>query len=137
MAFLQKLKELPDTGTVSVACRTPRGLRLDLPHPDDPRQEIPFAVLRGWSIPEGTFHPGIVHKVGITTGVDAQKFKRWHELMVRAKFPLVVNGDIFAFAGEDDVKAKAREEQGRPQVNGRLDPENPGVGLKPDNRGED
>jgi len=139
MAFLQKLRELPDTGTVSVATRLPRGIRLDLPiDPDHPELgERPFAVLRGWSVPANTFNPYVVHRVGVTTGVDAAKFKQWHTIATRNKFSLVMDGMIFAYAAENDVRARAKEEEARPQINARLDPDNPGVGLVPSTRSED
>jgi hypothetical protein len=147
-----RLENLPDTGRVSVACKLPNGLRLDLPTDEKdeadrdaaykatrgsgqpfhypPIGEVPFATLRGFAVPYGQPALHVSGGYGITTGIDAQKFKRWYERMKAAKFPPVVNGLVFACAAEGVARDKATEQAELKSGLEPIDPNNPGRGVE-------
>ena len=156
--MITKLSDLPDTGTLTVACKLPRGLRLELPadiammkeqkaayaearkagrsRDFEPVRlaEAPFVTLKGWSVAFGASTMHISGGYGLTTGVDAAKFKLWYTLAVEAKFPPVMEDQIFACAKEAVARDQAAEQEEVPAIAAPLDPANPGKGLEPDTR---
>jgi hypothetical protein len=150
--MVSKLELLPDTGKVSVACKLPNGLRLDLPvdmanvlareeaHADAARNgrhvpagvvgEQTFAVLRGFSTHYGMPALHVSGGYGITTGVDAAKFKAWFNMMYKAKYAPVLNGLVFACASENVTRDRAEEQVELKSGLEPIDPSNPGHGVE-------
>lgn len=148
-----RLETLPDTGTVTVACKLPNGLRLDLPVDmamEETRDavaksarergieanvhavpEIPFATLKGWSVPHGVAAFHVSGGYGLTTGVDAAKFKQWFLRMKKAKYGPVEQGLVFACAAENTTRDKAAEQASIRSGLERIDPDKPGRGVEP------
>ncbi len=81
-------------GTVTVGCKLPNGLHLELGGQR-------FATLRGTNAAE------IVGGHGITRDVDADLFAGWMEQ--NKDLPMVKNGFIFGSAKTSDVIAEAKE----------------------------
>lgn len=96
--------------TVTVACKLPMGLHLD---DADSKTGVRtrWATLRGFSTPFGVFPENVAHGVGLTHGVDANKFQAWME--THKDSPLVANGLVFAHTRPNEVVAKAKDEAGR------------------------
>lgn len=117
-------------GTVTVACKFPSGLALQLGKkevwieetPGGPRERVRFNRVgrlydvRGPAYPVGTppvgFHssPQIVGGYALTPGIPADFWDEW--LAQNAQNSLVVNKTIFAHSRQDHVIGQAREQAG-------------------------
>lgn len=128
---------LPESGTVTVACKLPNGLILQLSYAEDVSEPVMGGGVKvskryrkgGQQV---TLHPARVpfgeipeYKViggySITEGVDAQFFAEW--LNQNEDSELVKNKLIFAYERDTTVAAVARENRG---VKSGLEPVNPG-----------
>lgn len=105
------------TATVTVGCKLPNGLHLDL---GDKRVTL-----------NGANSARIVGGYGITEGVDAAFFEAWKKTY--ADSPAVKNGLVFAHGKTGDVEAQAREQAEIRTGLEPLDPEKPGPNLEPEN----
>ena len=109
-------------GTVTVACKLPNGLHLDLPGRDR-------VTVRGFAVAWGEASPlSIVGGFGLTPGVDADFFEEW--MITNADFEPVKKGLIFASAKASDATAQAKEFAGLKSGLEPLDPDKPGPGLE-------
>lgn len=131
----QASREPRDTGatrksatTVTVACKIPHGLVLQLCKPTKWFEETPNGVrertrfdkvgtrvfVRGNSYPVGTQAPGFPEKgpmaggYAMTSGIDADFFDEWLEQ--NEKNPVVTSGMIFAMPSGADARDKAKEQ---------------------------
>lgn len=117
--------------TVTVACKVPGGIRMQLQHVmqrpvptgrgvENDFQMIDVNVFGGdiWiaegpsapamgGIPDGYVMPKIESGVALTSGIPRVFFEKWLHQNEQADF--VVNGMIYAFGEPRNVKAKARE----------------------------
>jgi len=117
--------------TVTVACKIPMGLELQLCRettwfedtPSGSRERKRYekvgatVIVRGPSYPVGTVPPGmppkpqIVGGYALTFGVNADFFEEW--MAQNAQNPIVVNKMIFAHAKADATRSEARENRTR------------------------
>lgn len=103
--------------TVTVACKLPNGLVLDLP-------DRPPVVLKGAN------HVDAVAGHGLTE-VDSGFWEAWTKLY--ADFLPLKKEMIFAQNTERSAVAKAKERKDEKTGLEGLDPEKPGKGIKPEN----
>lgn len=97
--------------TVSVGCKLPNGLHLDLGQPGDPQNRISL---------RGSNSATVIGGFGITHGVDEQFFAEW---MKRNKsLDMVKNGLIFEHTNPESVRQYANENA---EVQTGLEPLNP------------
>lgn len=88
-------------GLVSVACKLPMGLILEL-------KGKPRVTIKGFSIPYGTAPQfPIVGGYALTPNVDADFFDEW--MRVNAELDLVKKHFIFAHSKQSDASAQAKE----------------------------
>ncbi|MGF6604585.1 hypothetical protein P3T23_009341 [Paraburkholderia sp. GAS448] len=111
----------PDTGaTVTVACRLPQGLHLDIVKHGEVRKRVTLA---------GSNSTQAVAGFGITEHVPKDFFDRW--LADHRELPAVKNGLIFAHEKKDSVEARATERTDLKSGLEPLDPKKPGRDLAP------
>lgn len=113
-------------GTVTVACKLPHGLHLQLPG-------HPRVTVRGNAEPRGADlvnYRGKPIEAGyaLTHGVDAAFWAQW--LKLHEKMDIVAKGFIFAHAQTQSVKSHAREYEGLMSGLEPIDPDKPGKGLE-------
>lgn len=114
--------------TVTVACKLPNGLFVDLGEKTEKagtgRDAQMVVIEPGKTIKlNGSSHPNAVGGYGFTAEVDADLFKDWME---RYKdFPPVKNGFIFYHADGRSARAQAREMAEKKSGLEFLDPEDP------------
>jgi hypothetical protein len=119
--------KLPESGTVTVACKMPNGYKMrvfNMVDFDEPvmgggvktrkRAELDtkygVVVLNGFAHEKGKAPSSeLIGGFGLTSGVDAQFFARWLEQ--NKDSAIVRNGLIFAAKSTEDVKAQAREQK--------------------------
>jgi hypothetical protein len=109
---------IPNSGKISVGCKLPHGLHLDI---GDTR-----VTLKGANDAE------IIGGHGITENVDAAFFAKWCEL--NHQHPALENNLIFAQAKTADVKAQAKEQKNVKTGFEGINPAAPGDGVKPDEK---
>ncbi len=100
--------------TVTVGCKLPHGLHMDL---GDKRVTI-----------NGTNSAAIIGGHGITEGVDADFFDAW--MKKNKDLPFVQRGLIFASEKKADIKAQAVEKKDVKTGLERLDPKKAPKGIK-------
>lgn len=103
--------------TVTVACKLPNGLMLDIPGAKAP------VVLNG------AIHPDAIAGHGLTE-VDADFWAAWTKLY--ADFQPLKKEMIFAQGSERSAVAKAKERKEEKSGLEGLDPEKPAPGIKPE-----
>jgi hypothetical protein len=101
------------SGIVTVACKHPNGLHLEVNDKDGNKQRV---TIRGNAVRANE----IDARVGgyALTTVDADFWAAWHKEF--ANTPLVKEGIVFALAKEADTKAKAEEQSEIEDINPRL-----------------
>ena len=104
--------------TVTVACKLPNGLVLDIPGAKAP------VVLNGANHPEAIAGHGL-------TEVDADFWAAWTKLY--SDFQPLTKEMIFAQGSERSAAAKAKERKDEKSGLEGLDPEKPAAGIKPEN----
>lgn len=109
-------------GFVTVACKTPMGLILEL-------KGRPQVTIKGFSIPYGTVpsYP-LVGGYALTPNVDADFFEEW--MKVNANLDLVRKHFIFAHAKSSDASAQAREMAAEKSGLEPIDPDKPADGIE-------
>lgn len=144
MALAPIPTKLPESGTVTVACKLPHGLILRLhemisvPEPvlgggvretKVARHTGQEVIIKGAAVPYGKAPQTEIHGgYALTFGVDAQFFSRWMQEFKDSD--MVKNGLIFAFEKRDDAAAKAKEQEEVRTGLEPIDPEKPGRGIK-------
>lgn len=120
MATASPENKSSSSDTVTVGCKLPHGLHLDLYNPDGTVQARETVV--------GLNATEIVGGHGITMGVPKDHFERWMSL--NKNHAAVKNGLIFAHERAQNVIAEAQEK--RENVSGfeGLDPDKPGMGVE-------
>jgi hypothetical protein len=108
-------------GTVTVACRLPHGLHLEL-------KDQKRVTIRGFSIPYGLPAMSISNGFALTPGVDADFFERW--MTVNKDLDLVQRRLIFAHVKSSDAAAQAKEMADEKSGLEPLNPDAPGTGLE-------
>lgn len=117
--------------TVSVACKLPHGLHIQLRKTEKTRDgEIsqghgPVVTLKGAN------HHEAIAGHGITHGVDKEFFDAW--LKQESGQPFVKNKLVFAQDREASAVAQAKEQAKNETGFEGIDPKKPGDGLKPEN----
>lgn len=106
--------------TVTVACRLPHGLHMDIVRHGEVRQRVTL---------KGSNSPGSVAGFGITENVPRAFFERW--LDNHQDLPAVRNGLIFAHAQRASVDDKADERSEAKSGLEPMDPKKPGKDLAP------
>ncbi len=109
-----------DDTTVTVACRLPQGLHLDIVKHGELRQRVTL---------NGSNSAHAVAGYGITENVPKDFFDRW--LAAHGELPAVKNGLIFAHAQKVSTEAQATEQAGLKSGLEPLDPKKPGKDLAP------
>ncbi|QDJ35838.1 hypothetical protein CBR67_03765 [Bordetella hinzii] len=104
--------------TVTVACKLPNGLVMDIPGAKEP------VVLKGSN------HADAIAGHGLTE-VDADFWEAWTKLY--ADFQPLKQEMIFAQGNERNAVAKSKERKDEKTGLEGLDPENPGHKIKPEN----
>lgn len=110
--------------TVTVACKIPNGMRLQL-HRQEEYQDpvmggghrtctrwVPYGdqvVVRGPAIPWGMMSPNIIYGMRLTQNIDAEFFAEW--LRQNSNHDAVKNRMIWAYETRQDVVDQAKEEQ--------------------------
>ena len=108
------------SSTVTVACRIPQGLHLDIVKHGEVRQRVTL---------NGSNSAHAVAGYGITEHVPKEFFGKW--LADHKDLPAVRNGLIFAHAQKRSAEAKAAEQTGLKSGLEPLDPKKPGKDLAP------
>lgn len=125
-------------GTVTVACKVPTGVVIQLCRKTEYAEETmqgtrmrvrydrygPIVIVRGPAQPAGTAPRGYVRPVvvggyALTPGVDADFWKAWLEQ--NKDSPLVLSGQIFAHGTTASTRAQAQEQR---EVTSGLEPLN-------------
>lgn len=110
-----------DTGeTVTVACRLPQGIHMDIVRHGEVRQRVTL---------KGSNAPGSIAGFGITENVPRAFFEKW--LDNHQDLPAVRNGLIFAHAQRASVEDKAVERTELKSGLDPMDPKKPGKDLAP------
>jgi 2,3-bisphosphoglycerate-independent phosphoglycerate mutase len=114
-------------GTVTVGCKLPNGLHLDLKNEAGARigERV---TLRGFSVPYGMPALSIVGGYALTPNVDADYFEKW--MKANENSDLVKKGFIFAHVKMGDASAQAKEMAAEKSGLEPMDPEKPGKGLE-------
>jgi hypothetical protein len=118
--------------TVTIACKLPNGIHLDVFRMDDWNEQTPTGVrATKRAVRDGRFtlngtrrrtdDPRIAEGFALTHGVPAEHWARW--LDANKDSALVTNGLIFAQKGAD-VRAQAREKAGQLSGLEPIDPKN-------------
>lgn len=107
-----------DMSTVTVACKLPNGLILDIPGAKEP------VLLRGANHPEAIAGHGL-------TDVPTEFWEAWTKLY--ADFQPLKKEMIFAQGSERSAASKAKERKDEKSGLEGLDPEKPAAGIKPEN----
>jgi len=116
--------------TVSVACKLPHGLHIQLRKTEKTRDgEISTGVGEVVTL-KGANARDAVAGHGITHGVDKDFFEAW--LKQEAAQPFVKNKLVFAQERENSVIAQAKEQANNVTGFEGIDPKKPGEGLKPE-----
>ena len=102
--------------TVTVGCKLPHGLHLDING-----KRVTLA---------GTNASSVIGGHGITENVDKEFFDKWMSL--NKDSAAVKNGLIFSNEKTQNVKAEAKEKKGNKNGFEGLDPTKPGPGIEPD-----
>lgn len=106
--------------TVTVACKLPNGLQLEL----EGKERV---VLRGTAVPFGAA-PVDVGGYALTQNVDADFWNEW--LAKYKNYPPVKKGLVFAYAKPQDAQARALEMKDERSGLEPIDPDRPGPGLE-------
>lgn len=131
-------------GTVTVACKLPHGLQLELKGADGQAVRVPVkgnAAARRLEIADDkgnvVQHEGIASVqggYGLTHGVDADFWAQW--LKENADYAPVKNGMIFATAKGESAASKAREQAEIRTGFEPIDPLKPRPGIQPLDRND-
>ncbi|MBK3786522.1 hypothetical protein G3A43_40695 [Paraburkholderia aspalathi] len=108
------------TTTVTVACRIPQGLHLDIVKHGELRQRVTL---------NGSNSAHAVAGFGITEHVPKDFFEKW--LADHQALSAVRNGLVFAHAQKRSAEAQATERAGLKSGLEPLDPNKPGKDLTP------
>lgn len=100
--------------TVTVGCKLPHGLHLDLPG-------MGRVTLKGLN------SSAIINGHGLTHNVDGEFFDAW--MQIYKDHPAVVGGFIFAHVKDADVTAEAKDRAGEKTGLEPLDPGKPGADV--------
>ena len=106
--------------TVTVACRLPQGIHMDIVRHGEVRQRVTL---------KGSNAPGAVAGFGITENVPRAFFEKW--LDEHQDLPAVRNGLIFAHAKRASVEDQADERSELKSGLDPMDPKKPGKDLAP------
>ena len=131
--------------TVTVGCKLPNGMHLDLYIPTGEKQRLgtgdDFPIYRVERVtvrgayagkPQGT--PSLpVGAAGLTSGVPKDFWDKW--VAANAKMPVVVNGLVFAHAEKASARAIVSERRSERTGLEGLDRDKPAPSLKEDKRG--
>jgi len=109
--------------TISVGCKLPNGLWLDLTIPGQPQRRFRL---------KGTNSARVIGGFGITENVPEDFFNEWMRL--NKGLPFVTNGLVFAHKQLASVKTEAKARAS--MVNGLegINKDKPGSGIKPLNK---
>lgn len=107
--------------TVTVACKIPAGLHLEMPDRSDARKKVRFTI-------KGSSGSRVIGGYGLTENVPADFFAEW--MKSHADQPYVKKGMIFAQERLNMVEGQAREQAAIKSGFERLDPAKPGPGLE-------
>lgn len=116
--------------TVSVACKLPHGLHIQLRKTTTKRDgEVsegfgPVVTLKGANDRDAVAGHGITH------GVDKELFEAW--LKQEAEQPFIKNKLVFAQERENSAVAQAKEQEKNITGFEGIDPAKPGEGIKPE-----
>ena len=116
--------------TVTVACKIPNGVYLDLKRGDEVVRVLlngpgmPIALDPKKRLPKKT----IEHAVALTFGVDKGFWDEW--LKKNAKFGPVKAGHIFAHGEQASVLDEAKDKEKNLSGLEAIDPDKPGKGIK-------
>lgn len=113
-------------GTLSVACKLPNGLQMDLKMPDGSTKTV---ILAGSAVKWGAAPVDGGTGYAITTNVDADFYEEW--MKRNASLKLVRENFIFALPKAGEVRAKSHELSGLKTGMEPLDPEKPAPGIEP------
>lgn len=106
--------------TVTVACKLPAGLQIDLPI--GAVGETTRVTLKGGN------SSGAVGGYGLTHGVDAAGFAAWRTVM--KDFEPVAKGLVFAQAKRENAQAQAIDQAGERSGFEGLNPDKPAPGIE-------
>lgn len=106
--------------TVTVACRLPQGIHMDIVKHGEVRKRVTL---------NGANSPHAVAGFGITENVPRAFFEQW--LADHVELPAVKNGLIFAHRQTASVEAKAGERSELKSGLDAMDPKKPGRDLAP------
>jgi hypothetical protein len=106
--------------TVTVGCKLPNGLHLDLDSPEGKKR----VTLKGAN------HSVVVGGFGITENVPKDFFEEWARQ--HSKSIVIASGIVFAYKDSKGAEAIAKERKALKTGFEPLDPEKPGKHLKPD-----
>lgn len=117
------------SGTVTVACKLPGGLHLDMPG-------RPRVTIGGTALPVGVVLDAHQQKrmqsinfgYALTPGVDEEFWEAWLE--DHKTMDIVQRRMIFAYEKPNDTRAAARECEGEKSGLEPMDPDKPGKGLE-------
>lgn len=102
-------------GTVTVACKHPHGLHLDVTDTSGAPRRV---TLKGCAVPYGSI-PRLTGGYALTE-VDADHWSAWVEKHKTSS--LLTDRIVFAHEKRADAQAKAREQEGVKQIAPPLDP---------------
>lgn len=113
-------------GTVTVACKIPMGLHLDLPNKKratvrGPAMEVGFTT-------QGREPPIVANSYALTYDVDADHWDEW--LKLNGNLEIVQKKFVFASAKTPDARAIAREHEKELTKMEPLNADAPGQGLE-------
>lgn len=111
----KSVAKLPQSGNITVGCKLPHGLHLDI--------GTERVTLKGANDSE------LIGGHGITEGVNAEFFGKWCEL--NHQHPALEQGLIFAHGATADAKAQAKEQEKVKTGFEGVDPAQPGNGVEP------
>lgn len=106
--------------TVTVACKLPHGLHLDLQRPGKPKERVTI---------HGFTHPGAIAGFGITENVNKEFFDEW--LRQNKDLEPVKQGLIFSHAQQKSVIDQAKDKAYLKSGLEALDPNKPSPGIEP------
>lgn len=106
--------------TVTIACKLPHGLHLDLQRPGQPKERVTI---------NGFTHPRAIAGFGITEGVSKEFFDEW--MRQNKDLEPVKQGLIFAHAQAKSVVDQAKEKVNLKSGLEALDPNKPAPGIEP------
>jgi len=114
---------MADKSTVTVGCKLPHGIHLDLYEVIGDQPTVKSRVtVKGQNAAE------VIGGHGITMGVDKAHFDEW--MRVNKNHPAVVNGLLFAHESAQKTVGEAQEKKDTKSGFEGIDPEKPGMGVQ-------